>query len=346
MLSIAVKSNNKLEVVQTSKPALKESSVIVKVHVSGLCGSDLPRIFASGAHFYPIVLGHEFAGEVVEVGENVTSLNVGDRIACAPLVPCGECPQCERGRYSLCKDYDFIGSRVQGGNAEFVEVPEKCCFVLDDTVSSLQGAFFEPLTVSLHPILMAGGVEGKDVVIIGVGTIGLLAVQAVKAMGAATVTAIDISKEKLLKAKQLGADYCFNSLDEDIAEQMALVRFAGEQQFILETAGSVASVKQCLNVASPRANIALIGTLHNDFTLTHQEFGQILRKELHLFGSWMNYSAPYPGKEWQLARDLFSKDLIDIEALVDGMYEPDEFIKRVESLKGNSPDGKILLKWS
>ncbi|MCG9789662.1 alcohol dehydrogenase catalytic domain-containing protein [Vibrio mediterranei] len=346
MLSIAVKSNNKLEIAQISKPTLKKSSVLVKVHVSGLCGSDLPRIFDDGAHFYPIVLGHEFSGEVVEVGEGVSHLKNGDRISCAPLVPCGSCPQCMNGRYSLCSDYSFIGSRAQGGNAEFVEVPEQCCFLLDESVSSIQGAFFEPLTVSLHPILMAGGVEGKDVVVVGVGTIGLLAVQAVKAMGAATVTAIDIADEKLSKAKSLGADYCFNSLDNDIREQMQSVPFAREHQLILETAGSPASVKQCLNIASPRATVALIGTLHHDLTLTHQQFGQILRKELTLFGSWMNYSAPYPGKEWEVARELFSKNLIDTQSLLDGVYEPSEFIKRVEALNGKSPDGKILLKWS
>lgn len=346
MLSIAVKSNKKLEIAQISKPKLKERSVIVKVHISGLCGSDLPRIFNDGAHFYPIVLGHEFSGEVVEVGSAVSSIKVGDRIACAPLVPCGECERCQQGHYSLCRSYSFIGSRAQGGNAEYVEVPEKCCFVLDSSVSSVQGAFFEPLTVSLHPILMAGGAEGKDVVIVGVGTIGLLAVQAVKAMGAATVSAVDISEDKLAKAKSLGADYTFNSIDEDIAEQMTSVRFAGEQQLILETAGTPASVKQCLNVASARATIALIGTLHHDITLSHQEFGQILRKELNLFGSWMNYSAPYPGKEWEVARDLFSNNLIDTESLLDGVYEPEKFIERVESLDGRSPDGKVLLKWS
>ncbi len=346
MLSIAVKSNNKLEIAQISKPTLKKSSVLVKVNVSGLCGSDLPRIFDDGAHFYPIVLGHEFSGEVVEVGVDVSRVKAGDRIACAPLVPCGDCPQCQKGRYSLCKDYSFIGSRVQGGNAEYVEVPEKCCFVLDESVSSIEGAFFEPLTVSLHPILMAGGVEGKDVIVVGVGTIGLLAVQAAKAMGAASVTAIDIDEEKLTKAKLLGADYSLNSLGQDFSLEMKSVPLNGEQQLILETAGSPASVKQCLNIAAPRASIALIGTLHHDLTLTHPEFGQILRKELTLFGSWMNYSAPYPGKEWEIARELFSNKLIDTQALLDGVYEPSEFVTRVEALNGQSPDGKILLKWS
>lgn len=346
MRSIAVKANKKLEITQISKPNMKEDSVIVKVHVSGLCGSDLPRIFDHGAHFYPVVLGHEFTGEIVEVGDKVTSFKVGDRIACAPLVPCGECFQCNQGLYSLCKKYTFIGSRIQGGNAEYVEVPEKCCFMLDESVNSVQGAFFEPLTVSLHPILMAGGVEGKNVLVVGMGTIGLLAAQAAKALGASSVTAIDICDQKLTKAKSLGADFTFNSLDKDIAEQINVSLDPTKPQLILETAGAPASVKQCLNIAGLRATIALIGTLHHDLTLTHQEFSQILRKELNLFGSWMNYSAPYPGKEWEIARDLFSRNLINTEELLDGIYAPQDFIDRVVQLDGTSPEGKILLKWS
>ncbi|MGL6258988.1 alcohol dehydrogenase catalytic domain-containing protein [Vibrio sp. WXL210] len=346
MLSITVKSNRKLEVGQSSAPAVDADSVIVKVHVSGLCGSDLPRIFHHGAHFYPIVLGHEFAGEVVDVGERVTKVKVGDRVACAPLVPCGKCRHCQNGYYSLCQDYSFIGSRQPGGNAELVKLPQQCCFVLDQEVSLIEGAFFEPLTVSLHPILMAGGVAGKEVIVVGVGTIGLLAIQAAKALGASSVTAIDISQQKLDKAVSLGADAGFNATDENLAQAISQHTDQAKSQLILETAGSPASVRQCLNIAAPRATIALIGTLHQDLTLSHQEFGQILRKEINLFGSWMNYSAPYPGEEWQIAKQLFANNQIDTESLLDGVYPPQAFVERVTALDGTSPEGKILLKWS
>ncbi|MGV2990211.1 alcohol dehydrogenase catalytic domain-containing protein [Vibrio sp. E150_011] len=348
MLSIAVKSNKKLEVAHITEPEVEENTVIVKVHFSGLCGSDLPRIFYDGAHFYPIVLGHEFSGEVIEVGQGVKGLCIGDRIACAPLIPCCECPQCKVGNYSLCPNYSFVGSRIQGGNAQFVKVPSQCCFKLSDSVSSQEGAFFEPLTVSLHPILMSGGCEGKNVVVVGVGTIGLLAVQAAKALGAASVTAIDIDDSKLVKAKAMGANFVINSQSEDAVVQMKAFESELESapQLILETAGSPMTVKLCINMAAPKATVALIGTLHQDLTMTHQEFGQILRKELTLLGSWMNYSAPYPGKEWELAKDLFSCGLINIEDLIDGLYSPNNFVERVSELDGQSPSGKILLDWS
>jgi len=346
MLSIAVKSNKELEVTRITPPKVEKDTVIVKVHFSGLCGSDLPRIFFEGAHFYPIVLGHEFSGEIIEIGSDVTDFNVGDRIACAPLIPCSECEQCKAGNYSLCPNYSFVGSRIQGGNAEFIKIPSKCCFKLDDTVSSQEGAFFEPLTVSLHPILMAGGCENKNVVVVGVGTIGLLAVQAAKALGAATVTAIDIDESKLAKAKSLGADFAFNSRNPNVLDLVTSMAEPNVPQLILETAGSPQTVKLCINIASPKATVALIGTLHQDITMSHQEFGQILRKELNLFGSWMNYSAPYPGKEWELAKSLFSQGLINTDDLVDGLYGPDDYVERVTELNGSSPSGKILLDWS
>lgn len=345
MLSIAVKSNKVLEVARIALPEVDKDSVIVKVHFSGLCGSDLPRIFHDGSHFYPIVLGHEFSGEIIEIGNDVTGLSVGDRIACAPLVPCLECEQCKAGNYSLCPNYTFVGSRIQGGNAEYVKVPSKCCVKLDDTVSSQEGAFFEPLTVSLHPILMAGGCENKNVVVVGVGTIGLLALQAAKALGAATVTAIDIDDLKLEKAKSFGADFVFNSLDDDVLKQVANMETPSCPQLILETAGSPQTVNLCINIASPKATLALIGTLHQDLTLSHQTFGQILRKELNLLGSWMNYSAPYPGQEWELAKSLFSQGKINTKDLIDGVYSPENYIERVTKLDGRSPAGKILLDW-
>jgi galactitol-1-phosphate 5-dehydrogenase len=346
MLSIAVKSNKKLEVAHIAQPEVEDNAVIVKVHFSGLCGSDLPRIFYDGAHFYPIVLGHEFSGEIVEIGNGVVDLKVGDRIACAPLIPCGECEQCDEGNYSLCPNYSFIGSRIQGGNAQYVKVPVKCCFKLADGVTSQDAAFFEPLTVSLHPILMANGCEGKNVVVVGVGTIGLLAVQAAKAMGAVSVTAIDIDQSKLEKAKLLGADFVVNSSTDEGVSKINENKTPTGPQLILETAGNPQTVKLCISVAKPKATIALIGTLHSDLSMSHQEFGQILRKELNLFGSWMNYSAPYPGKEWALAESLFASGKISTEQLIDGLYSPNNFVERVTELQGQSPSGKILLDWS
>ena len=100
-------------------------AVTVRVAASGICGSDVPRVLHNGVHFYPIVLGHEFSGEVAEVGEGVTKVKKGDRVSGVPLLPCMKCEDCQNGNYSLCRHYSFIGSRQQGSNADYVVLPQE-----------------------------------------------------------------------------------------------------------------------------------------------------------------------------------------------------------------------------
>ncbi|MDN5344997.1 MAG: L-iditol 2-dehydrogenase [Clostridia bacterium] len=179
---------------EVADPVINKGEVLVKVKACGICGSDLPRVLGKGAHYYPIILGHEFAGEIAAIGDEVSGLAVGDRIACAPLIPCHHCPDCSRGNYSQCKNYTFIGSRIQGAWAEYIKVPAVNAVKLPDGVSFVEGAFFEPATVALHGILLMQGSGGQDVAILGMGTIGLLVLQLVKALGAKRILAMDIDQ--------------------------------------------------------------------------------------------------------------------------------------------------------
>ena len=154
-----------------------QDDVRIKIASSGLCGSDLPRIFKNGAHYYPITLGHEFSGFVDAVGSGVNDLQPGDAVACVPLLPCFKCPECLKGFYSQCAKYDFIGSRRNGGLTEYIVVNRKNVFALPEEMPIQDGAFIEPITVGLHAFHLAQGCENKNVIIIGAGTIGLLAIQ-------------------------------------------------------------------------------------------------------------------------------------------------------------------------
>ncbi len=212
MKSVVIHAEGNVCVEERPIPTLQtENDVLVKVVSSGLCGSDIPRIFAKGAHYYPITLGHEFSGYVESYGAAVTDLQPGDAVACVPLLPCFQCPQCQREYFSLCKQYQFVGSRSEGGNAEYVVVKRANLFRLPDQMPIDDGAFIEPITVGLHAFHLAQGCEGKNVIIIGAGTIGLLALQCARELGANSVTAIDINPQKLELAKTLGATHVFNS---------------------------------------------------------------------------------------------------------------------------------------
>ena len=158
-------------------PEVKAGQVRIKVMACGICGSDVPRVHGDEAHFFPIVLGHEFSGVIDEVGAGVENLTVGDHVTVAPLVPCMKCEQCLTGAYSQCRHYSFIGSRQQGSNADYVVIPEQNAIPFDPSISYEQGAMFEPSTVALHGLLQNDYQGGRCVAILGCGTIGIFTMQ-------------------------------------------------------------------------------------------------------------------------------------------------------------------------
>lgn len=344
MKSVVVHTGGEMTVEDRPVPELKSSGdVLVRIAYSGLCGSDIPRIFANSSHYYPITLGHEFSGHVVSIGEDIHDLQEGDAVACVPLLPCFECEECKKAAYSQCKHYDFIGSRREGGHAEYALVSRKNLFKLPENASLLQGAFLEPITVGLHALKLAGGCQDKEVIVIGAGTIGQLIIQAASALGAKSVTAVDINPQRLALALETGASHAFNSATlsaDDIRQKTQERRF---NQLIIETAGTPQTVALSLDIAGPKAQVALVGTLHKDLTLNVSTFSHILRKELTLLGSWMNYSAPWPGSEWQQATQLFAEKRINLDGLIGSIGAPEEFVREVTSLAGKPMTGKILL---
>ncbi|HBO37370.1 MAG TPA: galactitol-1-phosphate 5-dehydrogenase [Pasteurellaceae bacterium] len=347
MKAVVVEENRKLVLADIDKPRIEnDEDVLVKVLYSGICGSDIPRIFHNGTHFYPIVLGHEFCGSVMEMGDEVTEFKTGDLVVCVPLCPCFYCDECHKGYYSLCKNYDFIGSRSFGANAEYICVNKKNLVKVSPDSDPLCNAFIEPITVGLHAINLAQGCENKNVIVVGAGTIGLLVAQCAKALGAKSVSVIDINTEKLAMAKELGATNVFNSAEltaEEIEKQLFDHRF---EQLILETAGVPQTVELSIKIAGPRAQVALIGTLHHDLQLTQKVFGLILRKELCILGSWMNYSKPWPGKEWSLAIELIEQGKIKFDRLIASVNFIEDYITEVEKLDGKPMNGKIVLKFN
>lgn len=287
------------------KPVQKEGQVLIKVKYTGICGSDVPRVNGNACHFYPNVLGHEFSGTIEDVGEGVTSLKPGDRVAGVPLVPCLECEDCQRGNYSLCKHYSFIGSREFGSFAEYVVVPEKNAVKFEDEVSFEQGAFFEPATVALHGLKRVPYQGGKTVAILGGGTIGLFTMQWAKIFGAKKVVVFDINDTRLDLAKKLGADEGINTLADDFMQTAMDMTDGRGFDYIYETAGNTITMKMAFELAANKANVCFIGTPTKEISFSVKEWENMNRKEFTLTGSWMSYSAPFPGEEWVLTAHYF-----------------------------------------
>lgn len=287
-------------------PVCGAGQVKVKVRAAGICGSDVPRVLHNGAHFYPIVLGHEFSGDVVEVGEGVTNVKVGDTVTGAPLVPCMKCEDCQLGNFSLCKHYSFIGSREQGCFAEYVVMPAANAVKYDPSIPYEQAAMFEPSTVAIHGLLHAGYRGGETVSVLGLGTIGIFTLQWAKILGAKKIVAFDIDDGRLELARRMGADDVVNTRDPDFMKTaMAMTNGRGFQN-VFEAAGNPITMKMAFELAGNKALLCFIGTPHNDVTFTPRQWENMNRKEFRLTGSWMSYSAPFPGKEWELTAHYFA----------------------------------------
>lgn len=287
-------------------PAAGEGEVLVRVRAAGICGSDIPRVLGDGAHYYPIVLGHEFSGDVVETGNGVSSVKKGDRVSGVPLLPCMKCEDCQKGSYSQCRLYSFVGSRVQGSFADYVKLPERNVVKFEANVSYEQGAFFEPATVALHGLNCAGYQGGEDVAILGGGTIGLFTAQWARIFGARRVFVFDIDNDRMALARKLGADVTVNTLDRDF--RAVVDEMTGKKGFgyVYETAGVDITMKLAYELAGNKAKVCFIGTPTSDLTFNPKLFENMNRKEFSLTGSWMSYSAPFPGREWGLTAHYFA----------------------------------------
>ncbi|MDO5135612.1 MAG: galactitol-1-phosphate 5-dehydrogenase [Eubacteriales bacterium] len=306
MKAAVVTANEDVRYLEVEEPQTGAGQVKIKVRASGICGSDIPRVLHNGVHFYPIVLGHEFSGDVVEVGEGVTKVKVGDRVSGAPLLPCMKCDDCQNGNYSLCRHYSFIGSRQQGSNADYVVIPQANAIPFDPSISYEQGAMFEPSTVALHGLLQNGYQGGRATAVLGGGTIGMFTMQWARIFGAKKVVVFDISQERLELAKRLGADEVIDTRKEGFLEEAMALTGGKGYEYVFETAGQVPTMHMAFSLAANKAHVCFIGTPHEELSFTPAQWENMNRKEFRLTGSWMSYSSPFPGKEWDLTAHYFA----------------------------------------
>ena len=294
----------KYEDVPTPSPQAYE--VRVKIKACGICKSDVPRALKNTAHYYPIILGHECAGVIDKIGDGVEDLKIGDRVCVIPLRPCFNCLRCKEGNYALCHQYSFIGSRQQGGMAEYVVVPAINVYKLTANISFEQGALFEAATVALHAYYQNNYKPGGTVAILGGGTIGMFALQWAKILGCKKVIVFGRDKNHLNLALELGADAIISTEDSHFKQQALELTNNQGFDYIFETAGTVDTIKYSFELAAPKSYVCLIGTPTREVVFSVRDWEQLNRKEFHLTGSWMSYSAPFPGLEWKMTEKYFA----------------------------------------
>lgn len=299
------------------KPVIEhEDDVIIKVKAVGICGSDISRYSKLGPYVEGMVFGHEFAGEVAEVGTAVQGIKVGDRVAGCPTFNCGECHSCQKGELSRCEKLTVIGARHPGAYAEYVKLPAENIVLLPDNVDYDTASMIEPSAVVVHGFNRTSMQPGDEVAVMGCGNIGLLAIQWAKIFGAKKVYAIDIDDKKLEMAKEVGADVLINSLEIPAHEQILEHTNGLGVDLAIESAGSPITSAQVFALPKKGGEVVFMGIPYGDVNVERFYFEKIVRNELTVLGSWNAISAPFPGKEWSTTVHYMSTGQINVEPII------------------------------
>jgi L-iditol 2-dehydrogenase len=282
--------------------------LLIRVRATGLCGSDLHFYTGDRAATYPQILGHEFSGDVVKVGEDVSGFAVGDRVTAEPNFSCGECLYCREGLPNLCVSRVGLAIDTAGTLAEYVVVPARFTWKLPEVMSYHQGALVEPLMVAIHAMRRGRVRVGDALAVMGCGAIGLLTVAAAKVAGA-RVFAVDIVPEKLEMARTLGAEEAFNAREVDALEAIRARTPDGQGPLIVyETAGVSVTVQQALSLVRSGGRVVLVGLSSEPAPLVPMS---VARREVKIVGSFIYYAG-----EFAIGIRLISEGVIDVSQLV------------------------------
>ena len=266
------------------EPELRPGWVIVRVAQCGICGSDLPRLSSMGSYRHPMILGHEFSG-TVERANAGSAWEPGTRVAILPIIPCGGCRWCNQGEPFLCENrYQFIGSRNDGGFAEFCAVPENNLFRLPDSTDISEGSLIEPMLVALNTVRRSGFRAGQTAIVFGAGPIGLLTACWLRVFGASRVTVSDLRRFSLELAGRCGFDDLYDSSLEDDG-----VYTGYDHAF--EAAGSGKALLSAVERLNVRGTLTVVGRDVRDTVIPVGDFEKIMRRGITLKGCWGYKSA-------------------------------------------------------
>lgn len=296
-------------------PSLKTGEFLTRVRACGICGSDVARVFKTGTYHFPTIIGHEFSGEICEVADPAQSHLLGRRVGVFPLKPCFKCANCRQGKYELCTDYDYLGSRCDGGFGEYVAVPSWNLIGLPDTVSHPTAAMLEPASVAMHALTVAGVKEGDRVAVFGPGTIGMILCRLAVLAGARKVILIGRSQWKLDFAKEYGIDCVVNSEREDVVEAIQELTEGRGVDVAVEGTGASWPMNRCLDIVGHSGTVVALGNPQGDVQLEKNAWWKVLRRQLKICGTW-NSRFGTEDSDWVKVLSLLERGHLSLEPLI------------------------------
>jgi L-iditol 2-dehydrogenase len=322
-----------IEIREVQTPSIKKSTeVLIKIKTCGICGTDV--------HFYewmphsrwitlPRILGHELAGEVVEIGKDVVNVKPGDRIVTETWGGCGHCYYCRTGQFNMCLNQQRLGQQVDGGMAEYVAIDQINLYTIPASLPYDQAAVIEPVGVAMHAMEHCTKNPGDNYVILGPGPIGLLAGMVAKASGAAKVfiTGIGIDEKRLEIAARLGLTPI--NVEKENAEELIKDMTNGlGADIAIDTSGGANSLSQALRFVRLAGQIVLVGLA----PAAEFDYTQIVRREAKVFGTWRRQPIT-----WMRAIRLVANGVIDVKPLISHvmpMQQAEEAFKLLHERKG------------
>jgi 2-desacetyl-2-hydroxyethyl bacteriochlorophyllide A dehydrogenase len=326
MKAVSVREPNQVEVVERPKPSPGPDEVLIAVRACGICGTDVHIFRGEYMGHYPVTPGHEFAGVVEAVGEDVTRFAPGDRVAVEPNIACDNCANCLNNRQNFCLNWDAIGVTLPGGMAEFVVAPEKAVFDIG-ALPFEQGAFMEPLSCVLHGVQKAQIRLADTAAILGAGPIGALLVQTVRLQGAADVTVVERNAARGKLAQALGADRWIK--DVDALEQ-------GRFDVVVDASGAIPLMTRAIDLARRGGTVLFFGVAPAGQHMEIEPF-KVFEKGLTLLSSFTSV------RNSLQAVALLQEHQIDVAPLISHRLPLEDFERGVRLIEAGLEDVKKVL---
>lgn len=317
---------------------LLPNEVLIKVKTVSVCGTDV--------HIYnwdkwsqnrikpPVTVGHEFAGQVIEVGEDVTLVKEGDLVSSESHIVCGKCEYCQSGNGHVCPNTKLIGVDIDGCFAEYVKVPEENLYIDKSGLNPIYLSVLEPLGNAVHAVTHFD-VKDKVVVIIGAGPIGLMGIDVARAYGAKLVIVTEINEYRISLAKNLGADYVINPLNDDVVAKIKKITNNNGADVAIDFSGSVVAIKQSLEYLRPNGALSILGVFSQNIEL---DLNQIVFKGLHIYG----VTGRLLPKTWNQIDELLKNKALHFDKFVTHQFKFNEMEEAIKIMK-EGKCGKVVL---
>lgn len=282
-------------------PVPPPGEALVEVKAVGICGSDIPRIYETGAHRHPLIPGHEFSGVVIDTGDAADRGWIGRRVGVFPLIPCRRCQKCKEQKYEMCEAYDYIGSRRDGAFAECVSVPVENLVPLPDYTSFEEGAMLEPMAVAVHAMRRVASVSPGTALVMGLGTIGRLLAMFLMEAGAWRLLLVGNKDGQRDFAISLGVPECdfFDSRSGSSVVRWVMERTGGLlADAVFECVGRGGMASLAIDCAAAEGYVVLVGNPASDMTVSKNTYWKILRRQLIVTGTWNSSFTSDASDDW------------------------------------------------